>query len=633
MSRRKLIPWLRTAAASVGIGLQLMTASERRRAVLLTATALLNGLLQTAAIVAIVPVVQLMIDPGFAGSRFMAWLGPLFGGEDQRRILLLLGVFLILLIVAKTIFSWLQIGWMARFSAACETRLSHFLMRRVLHAPYPWLVRQNTARLRILLFGFVSVWSRDFVRSLMKLMNDLFVAACTVALLIWAHPVSGLMVAGAVGLVGIAIFAAVRPELVRLADIKRRGIVGANTVSTEAVLGVKEVKMAAAEDRFAALFNEQVRSYANADARAQQWTQLPRHTLELLAFGALIALGAVVVIWDLRSPEFATIVLLYAVAALRLLPIFATVVGSMTTLVGAFPQIANLEQLIRATAESDPSATPPREASDWVEIRLDDVSLRYPDAMQDALGGVSATIRRGGSYGIVGPSGAGKSTFIDLVAALIEPTGGAMLVDSRRLSANERSMWRRRFGYVAQRPFLLDASLRSNVTFDPAAPIDEQRLERAIRLARLEQVVARLPGGLKGRVGEQGALLSGGERQRLAIARALYRGADLLILDEATSSLDTLVEREIAESIASLRGEVTTIIVSHHLNLVRDCDEIWVFDKASLVAKGTHERLMSECELYRRMVDDPDTLAPGPDDIGADRAATPGPLETIAERS
>ena len=238
----------------------------------------------------------------------------------------------------------------------------------------------------------------------------------------------------------------------------------------------------------------------------------------------------------------------------------------------------------------------------WREFLLDDVSFRYQADARAALKAVSISIVPGRSYGVVGQSGAGKSTLIDLIAGLLEPTGGTVVLDGKALSAEHRIAWRRRFGYVAQRPFLLDEPLRDNVIFNSEENPDEGRLRHAIKLARLGKVVARLPGGLDGRVGEQGALLSGGECQRVAIARALYRGADLLILDEATSSLDSLAEQEIAESLATLHGRVTTIIVSHQLGLVRDCDEIWVIDDARLAARGAHDDLVKSSELYRRMI-------------------------------
>ena len=587
---------------SICLGLRLMTTRERRVATVLLATSLFNGLLQTVTIVAIVPVVLSIVDSSHSLSgRFLPWIESLFGSSDHNIFLLRLTCALAALVVVRGLFSWFQLGWMSHFSAGCEVRLSSFLVKRILMAPYSWLVRQNSSRLRQLLFGFATLWSRDFIRTLMKLINDLVLVSFIVAVLIWADPVSGMIVAVGVSLLGMTIFMVVRPKLLRLAETKRLGSLGASSVSTEAILGVKEVKIAGAEDRFSSLFVDKVEEYAMADAENQQWSLLPRHVLEFLSYGSLIGLSVAVVLSEVRSAEMAGLILLYGFSAIRVVPMFSTVVSGFATLLNSFPIIAELDQLIIATqtAETGDSAGPT--FMSWKEVHLSNISFHYQVHDRPVIDGVSISIVRGGSYGVVGPSGAGKSTLIDLIAGLLEPTSGAVTVDGRPLAAMDRVAWRQRFGYVAQRPFLLDASLRENIMFNSASAIDEDRFQRAIVLARLEKVVDRLFGGIDGRVGEQGAFLSGGERQRVAIARALYRGADLLVLDEATSALDPLVEQEINESIAALYGQVTTIVVSHRIGLVRHCDEIWVFEEGGLAAHGTHEELLRSSYLYHQM--------------------------------
>ena len=603
MSKRDINTQVSNLVTGIHRGLCLMTPRERRLATLLVMMSLFGALLQTVTLVALIPMIQVMLDPSAnLSGRFLSWLQPVVATSDRQSFLLQLAGGLAVLVAFKGVFTWLQLGWMSRFSSGCEVRLSSFMMKRILMAPYIWLVRQNSARLRQLMFGFVSVWSRDFIRSLMKLVNDLIFVLFIVAVLIWTNPISGLLVAAIATLLGSAIFMTVRPRLMRLAESKRRGVLGANSISTEAVLGVKEVKMAGAENRFASLFDEQMAIYSGSDAKAQQWNQLPRIVLEIFAYGSLIALSIVVVLSGVRDPDIGGVILLYALAAIRLLPIFATVVSGLATLVGSFPLIADLENLIASTQTVEPSASVGSAAESWQKVCLDNVSFRYQADDRLALDSVSISVVRGHSYGVVGPSGGGKSTLIDLIVGLLEPTSGVVTVDGHPLTADHRIVWRRRFGYVVQRPFLLDASLRDNITFNSETATDEACLQRVIGLARLEKVVDRLSGGLGGRVGEQGAFLSGGERQRVAIARALYRGADILILDEATSSLDPIVEKEIAESLTTLHGQVTTITVSHRLGLVRDCDEIWVFSDAGLSARGTHDELLSSSRLYCQMV-------------------------------
>jgi ABC-type multidrug transport system fused ATPase/permease subunit len=604
-NNRSLGTRLREMIDGLRCGIFLMTARERRKAVVLLFSSLFSAFLQTTVLVSIIPMVMLMINPSNVPTgRAFVWLEPLLSGVDQKTILLQLAGVIVGLILFKAIFSWFHIGWIARFSAGCEVRLSALLMRRILTAHYAWLVRQNSARLRQHVFGFVADWSRQYIRSLLRLLNDLMLAAVIVVVLVWANPLAGLMVTAAVTVFSVLIFIFVRPEILRIAAVKRRSILKAQVITSEAILGVKEVKMAGAEDHFSALFDDQITLYAYGDARSQQWVQIPRIVLEVIAYGALIGLGVYVILTGIQSADFTALLLLYGLASLRLMPIFSTVVSGLATLMGSFPIIRDLQELIDATQATE--AAPPQETVNrpWREIRLNDATMRYQGAERPAVHGISLTIEPGRSYGVVGPSGAGKSTAIDLIAGLLGPTQGSVSVDGETLVADSRRAWRRRFGYVTQQPFLLDASLRENIIFRTAEAgcEDTDKLNRAVALARLDQVVARLPKGLSSRLGERGALLSGGERQRVVIARALYRGADILILDEATSSLDTLVEQQIVQSIAALRGKITTIIVSHRLNLVRNCDEIWVLDDARLIARGTHDELMEESDLYRHML-------------------------------
>ena len=601
-NKLKIRSFVIKASGSIGKGIKLMAPREQHLALLLVLTSMINGLLQTATIVAFVPILHFLMDPKAEPlSRMPAWIGKWTAGRSSDEILLWLVAVLAVLVIIKTVFGWLQLGWVSRFSSRCEVRLNSYLMNRVITSPYSWLVRQNTARLRQLVFGYVANWSRDFVRTLMRLMNDVFLMGFIVAVLVWANPVVGLVGTLLIMLMGYALFRLVKPRILQLAATKRHAIVLANEISTVAVLGIKDIKMAAAERYFGSLFDGYVSKYAFADASIQQWSQLPRQVLEFVVYGLLIGITVTIILSDARDTDIAGMLLLYGLALLRLMPVFSTVISGCSTLLGSFPQINDLEQLIASTKTSELPPDGDLIYAGWQEIRVDDVSLYFPDAKLPALEQVSVKIVRGRSYGVVGPSGAGKSTLIDVLVGLLEPTKGQIKVDDHVVEANQLRAWRQHFGYVAQRPFLLDASLRDNIIFNATLHTDDARFLRAISLARLEKVIARLPQGVDTRMGEMGAFLSGGERQRVAIARALYRGAEILILDEATSALDPLTEREVTESIEKLHGDVTTIIISHRLGFIRSCDEVWVFDNARFVACGTHGQLLETSDLYRQM--------------------------------
>jgi ABC-type multidrug transport system fused ATPase/permease subunit len=583
-------------------GILLMSADERKRAFWLFCSSVVNALLETTALVSIIPLILVMFGSSalsFEGAP--SWLVQMVSGIDKKTLVLALGACVLVLICIKAIYAWAHTGWMARFFSRCEKRLSSLMMRQILTTHYKWLVRQNTARLRQISVGFVPYWSRQFVGTLLKLANDLMTGAIIVLVLIWANPISGFLVVAGVLLFASGIFLFVRPEHLRLAIAKRNASLGANRICTDVTLGAKEIKMAGAEDKISSIFDEHIARGADANAKDIQWMTIPRMLLEIIAYGGLVGVSIFIISFELQSAELSGLILLYGLSALRLIPIFSSLVSSLTRLLNTFPAIDDLCTLIAATASTELLPSDGRTAMPWQKISLEQVSFKYENTRKAAVQDVSLTIKRGQSYGVVGPSGAGKSTVIDMIAGLMEPTQGLIKLDDVPLTMDNRRFWRRRFGYVAQRPFLTDTTLRKNITFNFSSDADEERLERAIRLASLEQLVARLPNGSASLLGEQGNLLSGGERQRVAIARALYRGADILILDEATSSLDALVEHEIVKSIEKLRGVITTIIVSHRLGLVRNCDEIWLFDEARLSARGTHDELLGSSDLYRRM--------------------------------
>jgi ABC-type multidrug transport system fused ATPase/permease subunit len=195
--------------------------------------------------------------------------------------------------------------------------------------------------------------------------------------------------------------------------------------------------------------------------------------------------------------------------------------------------------------------------------------------------------------GFIGPSGSGKSTLIDLILGLINPLNGEILIDKDPLHANTRG-WQDKIGYVAQSIYLTDASLRSNIAFgiDPLL-IDDEAVNKAVDAAQLTEFVLNLDEGINTFVGERGVRLSGGQRQRIGIARALYHNPPVLILDEATSSLDNRTEKGFMEAINKLKRNKTIIIVAHRLSTVSQCDKIFKIENGRIISEGIPSEILN----------------------------------------
>jgi ABC-type multidrug transport system fused ATPase/permease subunit len=230
-------------------------------------------------------------------------------------------------------------------------------------------------------------------------------------------------------------------------------------------------------------------------------------------------------------------------------------------------------------------------------IRFASVSFSYGE--QWVLRNLDLEIPRHATVAIVGVSGAGKSTLVDLVAGVLRPTEGHILVDDVDLAVLRMEEWRRRLGYVTQETVLFDDTVANNISLW-AEEEGETRVAERVRLAARRAMVAgfieAIPEAYQTRVGERGVRLSGGQRQRLAIARELFKEPDLLILDEATSALDAEAERYVQESVDELVGKATVILIAHRLSTVRKADRIYVLDEGRVVEQGTFAALMERRE-------------------------------------
>ncbi len=252
------------------------------------------------------------------------------------------------------------------------------------------------------------------------------------------------------------------------------------------------------------------------------------------------------------------------------------------------------------------TGTRPLPASDGLSIDFDDVTFTYPGQEKPALKNLRVHICPGEKISIVGPNGAGKTTFVKLLLGMMKPTSGHIQlngVDAEELDAQE---YRKLFCAVMQDFQMYSFTLRENITFSETAT--ETQLERADRCLRdigMRQTVERLPHGIETyltqRYSEDGVELSGGENQKLAIARALYRDAPVMILDEPTASLSPQSENEIYRHFGKLTSGRTALMISHRLSGCTLCDRILVFDEGELVQNGHHRQLMEQGGLYAEM--------------------------------
>ncbi|MEL6593383.1 MAG: ATP-binding cassette domain-containing protein [Bacteroidota bacterium] len=221
---------------------------------------------------------------------------------------------------------------------------------------------------------------------------------------------------------------------------------------------------------------------------------------------------------------------------------------------------------------------------------------------EEVLQDISFRLPKGQSLALVGPSGAGKSTLADLIPRFYEPLRGTILLDGQDIRQIKMSELRSLFGIVTQEGILFHDSVRQNIAYGlPNA--DPQAIEQAARIANAHEFIEDLPEGYDTIIGERGTRLSGGQRQRIAIARAILRNPPILILDEATSNLDTQSEKAVQEALDRLMQDRTSVVIAHRLSTIQQADQILVIEAGQIVERGKHETLLQQNGLYRKLHD------------------------------
>jgi HlyD family secretion protein len=413
-----------------------------------------------------------------------------------------------------------------------------------------------------------------------------------VTTVIVVNPLVALVAIGVLAACYSLMYLAVRGRLMRNGLIQSHYYDERTRVVNEGFGAIKEILVSQVQAPFVERFTRSSEALSRAVVSTRTIVHSPRYVLESATICLLVAVALYLSGGREGAAPWIAQLSFLGLCAYRLMPALQLAFGAIGNIRSdrsAFDSIA--ADLRQARIHSDA-----RETVDdsWVgrprtEIRCAAVSFRHSADCPPAIDAIALRIPAGATVGFVGMNGSGKTTLVDVLAGLLVPDQGHVEVDGRVLDGTNRRSWQSALAYVPQHGFLLDATLAENIALGvPLERIDRVRLQEVVRLARLEDCVAGLVKGYGEVLGERGARLSGGQRQRLAIARALYRDASVLILDEATSALDGAGEEEIIDMLAALRPTRTVLLITHRLSALRHCDVIYELHGGKIVRSGTY---------------------------------------------
>jgi ABC-type multidrug transport system fused ATPase/permease subunit len=571
--------------------LNLLNNHEKRQLVFVFVLMFIGSIFEALSLGMVVPVISLLSTPRSKIDN--TFVQNVFDGVSDNGFVFIVMAIMVIVFLLKTLFLvwkvWIQKG----FSNKLAARISSDLYKGYLRQPYEYFLAKNSSTLiRNSTSG--TTLTDGVIDPLLFLVSEGLVTISLFFFLMYLEPV-GTLFTLIVFVLGAWSYR--KPTARRIEkwgesdnDYKAKLIQQVH----QGFGGIKDVKMLRREKYFADLFNGYLLKSSSISKQFSFVQSLPRYFLELLTIVCFAALVSSMVAFGSGLGSVIPVLGLFGVASFRILPATYQIINSVQAINKNRSLLSEISIDLAMSGESLHLSE--AEVMEFEVLEISNLKFSYVEGQEEALIDVSVLIKRGEAVGLVGQSGSGKSTLVDVLLGFLAPQFGTVSVNGVNIDSSMQ-WWRSKVGYVPQSIFLTDDTLRKNVAFGlPDEEIDENSVRSALRLAQLEDFVSSLPEGENTMVGERGVRLSGGQRQRIGIARALYNNPEVLVLDEATSSLDTETEHGVMQAVQALQGDKTVIIVAHRLSTVEYCDRLYRLYAGRIVDEGTFDEVMNRSQ-------------------------------------
>ena len=547
-----------------------------------------GAVLEACSVSMVIPVVGVVIDENSIQKyEIVRNIYNALHMQSITQFALLMMTALILIFIIKNIYLYWQLKLMYRFVYTNQFRTSERMMKNYLRKGYEFYLNADTAVIQRNITSDVNNMYA-LILSLLQLISEVIVFVVLLGVMVASDWKMTVIIALPLLATLFIIKKVVKPIMNKAGKENQDFYSGLFKWISQTVQGIKEVKIAGKEQYFTEEYIKCGRGYVNAVQKYTLYNSIPRLLIETVCIASLVGYMMILVSQGESVKEVTAVLSAFVVAAVRMMPCANRINNQLTSMAFYQPFFMgvsdNLQDEISGEntdmsfAEVAKEKLPVKKS-----IELRDITYHYPNAEPLIFDHADMEIPVGAAVGIVGASGAGKTTVVDILLGLLDIQTGGVYADGVSIKENYRS-WLKNVGYIPQMIFMLDDTIRKNVAFGIAGEeIDEERLWEVLKEAQLDEFVKSLPEGADTSIGERGIRISGGQRQRIGIARALYYDPEVLILDEATSALDNDTEAAIMDSINSLHGRKTLIIIAHRLQTIEKCDMIYRVENGKAV--------------------------------------------------
>lgn len=514
---------------------------------------------------------------------------------DQNNLIIFFSVILFLTFAIKNLYLFIIYYFQQKFFKNLRIKNSDKLLNFYFSQPYSFFLNNNPALMLRSLSSDLDLANNN-IEALLNICRELLIVFFIFTILLLVNPSVSLFVLIGITFFSYVIFFFFKKKLTYLAKINFDERGKQIKIVNEIFGNIQDIKILLKEKFFFNKFKKNIVVLKHTEFFYQLFAKTPKLIFETLAVFTLVAIIIFFMNIDQSIENLMPLLALFGMCALRLIPSFNSIVQGLGVIKKTKISFKSIVEEINKTKNNiykiDYEKNHNRKYFDLNNISIQNLSFKYKDSNEFVLKNINIQIKKNSSIGIIGKTGCGKSTLIKLILGLLDPSSGRILADDKNIKDN-LGAWYKNLSYVPQSVYLSDETIKVNIAIgENEKEINEDKILRSIKLAGLEKFITSLPNKLNTKVGSQGIRLSGGQIQRIGIARALYTEPKILILDEATSSLDQKTENEIINDIFKFKKNNYTIMISHRLSSLKFCDEVFFIKDGKVKDQGKIEDLI-----------------------------------------
>ncbi|MDR2965779.1 MAG: ATP-binding cassette domain-containing protein [Treponema sp.] len=555
----------------------LLSRKQKLHLFILILFTLFLSVMETVGISAIMPFITVASNPAVLDEGVYKEVFNFLGFNSKTSFIVTFGFLLVGFYFFRMVYNVGYTYIINKFSLGTHRGFSLNLFKIFFKIPYRNFVQKNIGEIIYIISGETGRTS-NLILNVMQVLSESFTVLMIYVLMIFVNWRMTLVLTGLLSIVAYLIVTILirrtRRQGVKLTEASLKQ----SRIFRESFDNFKFIKLRGSEKDKIDKFQTSAKAVARASIISTTLGVLPRNILENIGFSMLICV-VIFIFWKMDSPQSVIpIISMYAIALYRMLPALNRMLSAVNNIAYNQNSLDNVYNAVHQETENEGSST----ISFDNYINIDSIFFRY-NTGAEVLKNISFKINKGESIAVTGESGSGKSTLVDILIGIHKPNSGTLFIDDIPLTSENIRSWRNKIGYIPQNIYLFDGTVAENVAF--SSELDEEKLINVLKMANIWDFLKK-NNGIHTNVGEGGIQLSGGQKQRIGIARALYTNPEVLVLDEATSSLDNETEGRIMDEIYSVSKDKTLIVIAHRLTTVERCKRHIVIEDGKIRVQG-----------------------------------------------